>query len=561
MSVVAARKPVLIAAVLLILTGLGAAPRPADAAVETPFVTAAGTRFVLGGRPFYVAGTNNHYLGWGTRAEVDSVLTSAADSGYNVVRGILNSVKGSPDGVTKRHVWNPASTADSSNMGVHGTYLAYWDTTRNTYAFNDSSTDGLGRWDYVIWKAGRLGLRLDIAMLDFWQWAGGAQQVNAWYLDGFDAANDPRRYTFFYQDPRAKQFYRDWTAHVLDRVNPLTGLRYADDPTIFAWDLMNEPEVSSVGLAQSWMQEMALHLKARGARQLVGTGSEGFYDGRAGSDPDTEPVAAPAVDFQTWHTYPTYHNVTPQGVVDLIARHCASARRAGKPVLLQEFAYPATTAAERDSRATLYRTWLDAVFANDDCAGWTYWRLEGKVKAQPTRPHPQDDDADPSTFVWPPDNGEGFSVNGETDPAYQAFADQAAQLRGKNRTVVDDPGWTYGDGWTHCTACDESAVTFHGASQSWSAVTGRSATLTFTGTRVTYRAVTASHHGIAAVSIDGAAETSIDLYSATKTGDVPVWTSPALRSGPHTLRVRVTGTRNPASTGTGVTIDRADVIG
>jgi mannan endo-1,4-beta-mannosidase len=557
------RGPTLIVAVLLILTGLVVPQRPADAAGETPFVTAEGTRFEVDGRPFYVAGTNNHYLGWGTRAEVDSVLESAAGSGYNVVRGILHSVKGSPDGVARRHVWNPASTADSSNMGVHGTYLASWDTARNTYAFNDSATDGLGRWDYVIWKAGRLGLRLNIAMLDFWQWAGGAQQVSAWYLDDYDAANDPRRYTFFFQDPRARQFYRDWTAHVLERVNPLTGLRYRDDPTIFAWDLMNEPEVSSVGLTQSWMQEMAVHLKARGARQLVGSGSEGFYDGRAGSDPDTEPVAAPAVDFQTWHTYPTYHNVTPQGVVDLVARHCASARRAGRPVLLQEFAYPAGTAAERQSRAELYRTWLDAVFANDDCAGWLYWRLEGKVKAQPTRPHPQDDPADPGTFVWPPDNGEGFGINGETDPAHAMFADQAAQLRGKNRTVVDDadPGrWTWSDGWTHCTTCDERPVAFHAGSQSWSAVTGRTSTLTFTGARVTYRAVTASHHGIAAVSVDGGAETLIDLYSATKIGDVPVWTSPRLPAGGHTLRIRVTGTRNSASTGTGVTIDRADVL-
>ena len=562
MSVVA-RKPVLIAAVLLILTGLGAASRPADAAAETPFVTAAGTRFVLDGRPFYVAGTNNHYLGWGTRAEVDSVLTSAAGSGYNVVRGILNSVKGSPDGVTRRHVWNPASTADSSNMGVHGTYLASWDTARDTYAFNDSTTNGLGRWDYVIWKAGRLGLRLNIAMLDFWQWAGGAQQVSAWYLDDYDAANDPRRYTFFFQDPRARQFYRDWTAHVLERVNPLTGLRYRDDPTIFAWDLMNEPEVSSVGLAQSWMQEMALHLKAQGARQLVGSGSEGFYDGRAGSDPDTEAVGAPALDFQTWHTYPTYHNVTPQGVVDLIARHCASARRAGKPVVLQEFAYPAVTAADRQSRAELYRTWLDAVFANDDCAGWMYWRLEGKVKAQPTRPHPQDDTVDPATFVWPPDNGEGFSINGGTDPAYQMFADQAAQLRAKNKTVVDDADpdhWAWSDRWTHCTNCNEPTVSYHNKSQTWSAEVGPTATLTFTGTRVTYRAVTASHHGIAAVSIDGGAETLVDLYSAAKTGDVPVWTSPTLPIGRHTLRIRVTGTRSSASTSTGVTIDRVDVV-
>ncbi|GAA3947961.1 glycoside hydrolase 5 family protein [Actinoplanes auranticolor] len=557
------RVPVVAALLLFMLAGLGAPVNAAGA--ETPYVRAEGTRFVLDGRSFYVAGTNNHYLGWGTRAEVDSVLESAAGSGYNVVRGILHSVKGSPDGTTKRHVWNPASTADSSNMGVHGTYLAYWDPARSTYAFNDSATDGLGRWDYVIFKAGRLGLRLNIAMLDFWQWAGGSQQVNAWYLDGYDAAADPRRYTFFYQDPRAKQFYRDWTAHVLNRVNPLTGIRYKDDPTIFAWDLMNEPEVSSVALAQSWMQEMASHLKAQGARQLVGSGSEGFYDGRAGSDPDTEPAAVPAVDFQTWHVYPTYHNVPPADVTDLIERHCASARRAGKPVLLQEFAYPATTEAARESRAELYRTWLAAVQANDDCAGWLYWRLEGKVKPQPTRPHPQDDTADPGTFVWPADNGEGFGINGSTDPAYPVFASAAADMRAKNvSTVVDDAvtgvgGWTYSDGWTHCTNCDELTppVAYHGRSQSWSAVAGRTATLTFTGVRVSYYGVIAAHHGVAAVSVDGGPETLIDLHGTTKAGDVLVWTSPTLPRGSHTLRIRVTGYRNAVSAGTGVTLDRA----
>jgi hypothetical protein len=117
---------------------------------------------------------------------------------------------------------------------------------------------------------------------------------------------------------------------------------------------------------------------------------------------------------------------------------------------------------------------------------------------------PQDDTADPAAFVWPPDNGENFGINGRTDLAYAMFAAEAVWLRGKNgpaTVAVDDaaPGrWTSSEGWTHCTACDEpdSAAAYHQASQSWSA------TLGFAGTRVTYRGVTASYHGIAAVSVD-----------------------------------------------------------
>ena len=567
------------------------ANRPASAA--STFVTTSGTRFVLGSQPFYVAGTNSHYLGWGTRAEVDSMLNEAKDSNYNVVRTILHSIVGSLDGTTKPNIWNPASTADASNMGMHGTYLAYWDTATNTYKFNDSNTTGLGRWDYVIAKAGQLGIKLDIALLDFWQWAGGSQQVNSWYIPNYNGSGDPQRYTFFYTDARTKQFYKDWTSHVLNRVNSVTGVRYKDDPTIFAWDLMNEPEVSSVSLAQSWFQEMATYVKSQGAKQLVTTGSEGFYGGQAGSDPDTEPVNVPAVDFQTWHTYPTYHGISPQDVVNLIARHCASARAKGKPTLMQEFAYPARSASEKQNRSSIYQSWLQAIYNNNDCGGWLYWRLEGKVVPPPTRVHPQDDGVNPASFIWPPDNGEGFSIYAETDtskaqydPAYQMFKTEAARLIGKNggtvpttgppvspstspsstppppaSGTVDDSasGWRYSGNWSHCTSCNESGVTLYNASQSWSQSTGDTATLTFTGRQVQYRAVTANHHGIAGVSIDNGTEVAVDLYSAAKAGDVLVWTSPALAAGSHTLRIRNTGTKNASSGGTTVTLDRVDV--
>lgn len=595
--------PLMIAVIIAVLVPLTIAT---SAKAAPGFVTTSGTKFMLDGKPFYVAGTNSHYLGWGTRAEVDSMLGYADASNYNVVRTILHSVTGSLDGTTKPHIWNPNSTGDASNMGMHGTYLIYWNTATGTYAFNDSAVNGLGRWDYVIARAGELGLKLNIAMMDFWQWAGGTQQINSWYIPNYNASNDPQRYTFFYSDSRTKQLYKDWVSHVLNRTNSITGVKYKDDPTVFAWDLMNEPEISSVSLAQSWYQEMASYIKAQGTQQLVTTGSEGFYGGQAGSDPNTEPANVPAIDFQTWHTYPTYHNISPQQVVNLINQHCASAVAGGKPVILQEFAYPARSAAEKVTRSNHYSSWLDAIYNNNDCAGWLSWRVEGKVVPPATRPHPQDDNVNPATFIWPPDNGEGFSIYGEPDttksqydPAYQMFATQAARLLAKNGGVLPSspppaspspapspspstspspqpPGtvnvddavtgtglhqWNY-SGWNHCTGCNETApAVYHNASQSWSLTAGETATLAFNGTRVVYRGVTGSHHGIAAVSIDGGTEVNVDLYATAKTGDVAVWTSPVLAAGNHTLRIRNTGTKNAAASGTVVTLDRAVVTG
>src|SRR5512142_2055738 len=103
------------------------------------FVGRSGSHFILNGQPWYVAGTNNHYLGWGSQAEVDQVLNDAKAMHFNVVRTILHSVRGSLDGTTVPTKWNWASTGDTSNMGMHGVYLLYWDPAANKMAFNDST--------------------------------------------------------------------------------------------------------------------------------------------------------------------------------------------------------------------------------------------------------------------------------------------------------------------------------------------------------------------------------------------------------------------------------------
>jgi mannan endo-1,4-beta-mannosidase len=78
----------------------------------------------------------------------------------------------------------------------------------------------------------------------------------------------------------------------------------------------------------------------------------------------------------------------------------------------------------------------------------------------------------------------------------------------------------------------------------------------FTGTQIQLYAAKASHHGIAAVSIDGGAEVDVDFYAAIRVENTLVWTSPTLTSASHTLRVRVKGTRNASSTGFVIVADR-----
>jgi lysophospholipase L1-like esterase len=94
----------------------------------------------------------------------------------------------------------------------------------------------------------------------------------------------------------------------------------------------------------------------------------------------------------------------------------------------------------------------------------------------------------------------------------------------------------------------------------WSNLTNASYEVPFNGTQVHLYGARAPWHGIAAVSVDGGPETSVDTYGATRTDGAWLWSSPVLALGTHTLKVRVTGLKNPSASGTYVAADRVDIV-
>ncbi|MFF7994268.1 putative Ig domain-containing protein [Kitasatospora xanthocidica] len=194
-----------------------------------------------------------------------------------------------------------------------------------------------------------------------------------------------------------------------------------------------------------------------------------------------------------------------------------------------------------------------------------------------------DNDPAPSTadprFTAAGSAGYGInSVGGyqlaSSSPAYRsgiALSGASATDYWGNATSADAPSrGAYGGpalGAADCTDDGSAAITYSGGWNSsgstgcgsgldhWTRSAGATATFTFRGTALTYLASQTPDNGIAAVSVDGGDAVDVNLYAPSKKLGTPVYTSPVLDPGTHTVTVTVTGRSDPRSTGSHVSVD------
>ncbi|KAM4103887.1 hypothetical protein ACJW30_06G112700 [Castanea mollissima] len=214
------------------------------------FVERNGTQFMLDGSAFYINGWNSYWL-----------MDHAADE------------------YTKPRV--RAMLQAGAKMGL---------TVCRTWAFNDGAYNALqsspGRFnehvfkalDHVIAEARQHGVRLLLSLVNNLQAYGGKTQYVKWAWEegiGLSASND----SFFF-DPSIRSYFKTYIKTVLTRRNTITGIEYRNDPTIFAWELINEPRCmsdASGDTLQDWIEEMSAFVKSIDKNHLLTVGLEGFY--------------------------------------------------------------------------------------------------------------------------------------------------------------------------------------------------------------------------------------------------------------------------------------------
>jgi len=226
----------------------------------------------------------------------------------------------------------------------------------------------------------------------------------------------------FFTSRLCRDWFKAFVEKMLTRVNTATGVPYRDDPTIFAWELINEPRVqgdASGDVLQAWIEDVAAYAKSLDDAHLLTVGFEGFYNGntdparaarenpgggaeRLGGD-YTRNFFVPALDFACVHLWVdlwlSCDEACKLAFADRwIVGHLNASRAAfDKPVILEEFGKWKPQRVRND----FFRRALEASLpptspVASHAGGSMFWHI------------------DPTAYPY---NEDGFSVQARGEPA------------------------------------------------------------------------------------------------------------------------------------------------
>ncbi|HEY6964735.1 MAG TPA: mannanase [Erythrobacter sp.] len=383
------------AGALALAAALPTQTHAASAAPSPAFVTREGTRLLRGGKPYRIAGANLWYAAWlgadtdyGDRARLVRELDRLAALGINNLR-IMAAAE---EGPLKNSIKPGFTRADGS---INAALLA-----------------GL---DFALAEIAKRDMTAVLVLSNFWEWSGGLQtllyRATGRYIDMGDPAHPWPAFAdataAFYANRGAVARYREHVARLLGRRNTVTGLSYAEDPVIMAWQLANEPRPggSDAAIAANraaycaWAADTAALIRAGAPQHLVSLGQEGTM--ATNGDASLVADAHAAIDYVTAHIWPLNWSwvkgddlagTWPEGrrrVEAYIADHVRIAEKLGKPLVIEEFGFPRDGEAYAPSAGTHFREdyyrliygAVEASWANGGViAGSNFWAWNGEAR-------------------------------------------------------------------------------------------------------------------------------------------------------------------------------------
>jgi len=193
--------------------------------------------------------------------------------------------------------------------------------------------------------AGEKGLKLLVTLTNNWADYGG--------MDVYTTNLGGSFHDDFYTNPKIIAAYKNYVRAVVTR--------HLLDPTIFAWELANEPRCSADGTRNlpasttctpatltRWIQEMSSFIKSIDPFHMVTVGDEGYLNSDSESDDwayngstgdNAAYVAVKDIDFGTFHLYPDWWTKTVQWANQFVVDHGTVQKNAKKPVIMEEYGW------------------------------------------------------------------------------------------------------------------------------------------------------------------------------------------------------------------------------
>lgn len=278
--------------------------------------------------------SGNHYS---THSEVDATLQSALAMNATVIR-VMGAIG---------HAQRPETAQPT--LGVY-------------------NPDAFETVDYMLQRCAILGLKCTFIFGEGSQnnWPGSGSKH--WYCTANGVTPDTSA-TQFFTNTTIINSYKAFISYVLNYVNRYTGIAYKNDPTILAWETINEAYIDGVNWPYgAWTVDIAQHIKVtEGAQQLVIDGHFSVYTDFSGTL-DTVALTSPYVDIFSDHPYVSSNPPKQQNTSGEIAHSY------GKAFILGEFTW-----TNRDPNGNPI-TWsltelMSAVDASPYIDGDMFWAL------------------------------------------------------------------------------------------------------------------------------------------------------------------------------------------
>lgn len=309
----------------------------APARATQSFVTRTGSHLVVGSSTFRFSGANVYWLAlmndgtYPSQYEVDDALGTVAEMGGTVVR-----------------TWGALSVGCATCLEP------------SPGVFSEVAFQHL---DLVLAEAAKFGIRVILPLVNNYDDGpyGSWRNYEQWSGDTSGTASN------FYSAANEISLFEAHIGAVLNRVNSYTGVRYASDPTILAWETGNE-----IGPTVAWTSQVSSYIKAQDSNHLVMDGTYGISDGNTqwGTAPRQVPetcpnaqsaLCLPNVDLYSNHFYPMNASLT--------ANDADAVASVGKAFVAGEYAW--NNVGGGDSLASF----LSTIETDANVSGDLYWSL------------------------------------------------------------------------------------------------------------------------------------------------------------------------------------------